>query len=214
MNAIVDPSKRAASVEEPPLKNKWLAAGGKHPREVSRDKKIAFLTALGEHGNVTKAAEAAGYEKGFTAHLYVARKNDVEFREAWDYFLEAGKQRTRDTIDDAIVTRGRDGWDEPVFYQGEETATKRVFDSNLLVIAARAFSPDKYRENKQAHDININANFGVAVLPATFHSEDDWEKHSMHVTNMQNKMTAAANQGSVIDGTSEVIKSEPIKRGG
>lgn len=210
MNAIVDPSKKAASVDEPPIKNKWLREMGVHPRELTREKKVAFLEAIYEcDGIVSTAAERAGFKT--TATLYMARKEDAEFREVWDYCVEAGKAKLVDSALRAAIERGRDGYDRTVWYQGEEAGVERVYDSNLLIAVLRAFDP-RFKENRgTAADININANFGVAVLPVAMTSEADWEAQSQRLTDMQNKVAAAAtaNGGKVIDGKAEVVE---IKR--
>jgi len=211
MNAIVDPSRKGASVDEPPIKNKWLREMGVHPRELTREKKVKFLEAIYEcDGIISSAARKAGFKTAAT--LYMARKDDPEFREVWDYCVEAGKAKLVDSALCAAIERGRDGYDRTVWYQGEEAGIERVYDSNLLIAVLRAIDP-RFKEGRgAAADININANFGIAVLPASSVSESDWESQSMRLTDAQNKMTAAANAngGKVIDGTAEVVE---IKRG-
>ena len=50
------------------------------------------------------------------------------------------------------------------------------------------------------------------MLPAEALSAEDWEDQSRRLVDMQNKIAQAS--GETIDGTAEVLASEPIKRGG
>lgn len=76
----------------------------------------------------------------------------------------------------------------------------------------RGLKTDRYRE-AGGGAINVNVNqFGIAVLPVEALCAEDWEDQSRGLMDMQNKIAQAA--GETIEGSAEVLRSEPIKRGG
>jgi hypothetical protein len=96
-----------------------------------------FLTAYADHFSVTRAAEVANI--GRTSHHRWLRKNE-KYAEAFakrrslaGQFLEA-----------EAIARAGDGWDEPVYYQGEVCGHVRRFDSGLMQFLLRGMMPEKY----------------------------------------------------------------------
>lgn len=61
-----------------------------------------------------------------------------------DDYLEA-RGRGREEIRAEIRRRAIDGWDEPVFHNGQEVGAVRKYDSRLLIAMARANLPE-YRD--------------------------------------------------------------------
>src|SRR5262245_35302996 len=85
-----------------------------------------FFTALQNGHSVRAACEAAGYVRSC---VYLWRRDDKDFAARWaEALLIAG-----DLLEEEADRRGRDGYDEPVFFQGECRGAKRKFSDPLLL---------------------------------------------------------------------------------
>lgn len=98
-----------------------------------------FFAALENGHAVRGACAAAGYVRSC---VYVWRKQDADFAARWALALEIAG----DLLEEEADRRGRDGYDEPVFYQGEERGQKRKYSDALLLARLKAIRPDQYRE--------------------------------------------------------------------
>lgn len=89
------------------------------------DAKATFLLHLQRHGNIGRAAEAAGVSRStVVAH----RADDPEFAQQWEDALEA----RYDDAEEELHNRAVVGVDEPVFYKGSVAGyVNRRSDSNL-----------------------------------------------------------------------------------
>lgn len=105
------------------------------------EKRTAFLGALANTGNVTRAAQAAGMER---TYMYVLRREDPEFAKDWDDAIPIGAA----ALEDEAVRRASEGWDEPVFYQGTQIGLVRKFSDTLLIFLLKARDP-KFRDRNQ-----------------------------------------------------------------
>ncbi len=106
-------------------------------RCAERDAK--FFTAL-ENGHPVRAAcDAAGYVRSC---VYDWRKQDPDFAARWAHALHIAG----DLLEEEADRRGRDGYDEPVFFQGEERGVKRKYSDPLLLARLKAIRPEQYRE--------------------------------------------------------------------
>lgn len=98
-----------------------------------------FFAAL-ENGHPVRAACAmANYARSC---VYDWRKQDPTFAERWKNALDIAG----DLLEEEADRRGRDGYDEPVFYQGEERGQKRKYSDALLLARLKAIRPEQYRE--------------------------------------------------------------------
>jgi len=52
-----------------------------------------------------------------------------------------------EALEDEAIRRGKDGIEEPVFYQGEVCGHVRKFSDVLLMFALKANRPEKFRDN-------------------------------------------------------------------
>ena len=95
-------------------------------RKESAERKQKILDGLSAGMSVSKACTEAGITKDTAKHW---RDKDPIFKRLWAEAIEAGI----DSMEDEAIRRGRDGVDEPVFYQGEEVATVRKYSDNLLI---------------------------------------------------------------------------------
>ena len=99
--------------------------------------KTRFLKALQEQGAVTTACEMAGV--GRTA-AYALRGKDAKFAAAWDEAVNV----MLDGVEDSALHRARYGWEEPVWYKGEQCGTVRKFSDTLLIFVLRQARPERW----------------------------------------------------------------------
>ncbi|NOT40991.1 MAG: terminase [Alphaproteobacteria bacterium] len=106
-------------------------------RAAKRDQ--IFFTALENGYSINRACDAAGYAR---TSVYRWREEDDAFAMAWLRALNVAA----DLLEDEADRRGRDGTDEPVFYQGERCGAKRKYSDALLLARLKALKPAQYRD--------------------------------------------------------------------
>lgn len=151
---------------------------------LAKKKRRVFLDVLAKTGRVSEAARAVGYTD--TATLQQFRRNDEEFAEAWDHALEAAAH----VLEEEAIRRATEGVLEPVFYKGEVAGYKTNYSDTLLMFVLRGLKPGVYRENQRGGDTNIN--FGIAVLPMTAKSDEQWEQRAVLMHSEQKTITIEA----------------------
>ncbi|MBI1213107.1 MAG: terminase [Alphaproteobacteria bacterium] len=102
-----------------------------------------FFIALENGHAVAAACKAAGYAR---SRVYAWRHEDAEFAAHWD----AACAVASDLLEEEADRRGRDGYDEAVFYRGEESGTRRKYSDGLLLARLKALKPENYREGMTA----------------------------------------------------------------
>lgn len=131
--------------------------------------KELFLENLAMNGNVTLAARAAGWKYPTVAERY--RAEDDRFAEAW---VDALSQAT-DAMEYEARRRAMEGWDEPVWYMGEQVGSVRKYSDRLLEMMLKAHRPGRFREIQQAE----NTTPGVLVITQPQgQSAVEWEKNA------------------------------------
>ncbi len=98
-----------------------------------------FFTALENGHPVNAACAMAGYARRC---VYRWRSSDHMFAARW----RDANAVACDLLADEADRRGRDGYEEPVFYRGEQCGTKRRYSDGLLLARLRALRPEQYRE--------------------------------------------------------------------
>lgn len=98
-----------------------------------------FFVALENGCSVRAACEAAGYPRRC---VYRWRAEHEDFAKGWAEALVIAA----DLLEEEADRRGRDGYDEPYFFQGEVKGAKRKYSDALLLARLRALKPDSYRE--------------------------------------------------------------------
>ncbi len=151
---------------------------------LAKKKRRVFLDVLAQTGRVAEASRACGYTD--TATLQKFRRNDEDFAEAWDYALEAAAH----VLEDEAIRRATEGVLEPVFYKGQVAGYKTNYSDPLLMFILRGLKPGTYRENARGGETNIN--FGIAVLPMTAQSEEQWENRALLMHDQQKTITIEA----------------------
>lgn len=74
---------------------------------------------------------------------YRTRDADESFKERWSEHVEA----FADQLEQEAKRRAHDGWDEPVFYQGQQVGVVRKYSDRMLELMLKATRPAKYRES-------------------------------------------------------------------
>lgn len=106
---------------------------------IRHPKKRAFLTAFSHLGLVTRAARAAKVDR--TNH-FLWKRDDPEYAEAF----AVAEELAAESLEDAAITRARDGMDRPVFHQGKICGYVREYSDTLLIFALKGAKPEKYRD--------------------------------------------------------------------
>ena len=159
---------------------------------VEDNRKEAFLEALEITGNVKAAANMVGHAtSGFFQKL---RKKDDDFSERWELALKTA-------FDDMVVPeayrRAVDGVEEEIYFHGEVVGSKKVYSDSLMALILKAGDP-KF-QNKTTVDSTIKGTFGVALIPQTARSEDEWEGNAIDVTGGQERLMIAVESGNYLE---------------
>ena len=88
--------------------------------------KEKYLERLMMGDSMTEAADAIGVARQTP---YTTKVEDPAFAAMVEMANEIGCETNLVPV---AINRARDGWEEPVFHQGEECGTIRRFDNNLL----------------------------------------------------------------------------------
>lgn len=169
---------------------------------ISKRKRTIFLDVLRRTGKIVQAAQAAGYAD--SSYLRKVRKKDDDFATDWDEALEAGMDR----LEDEAVRRGVEGVEEPVFYRGDIVGYKLNYSDQLLMFMLKANRPDKFAERKKIEG-ELKGKIGVALLPMTAPSMEEWERAALEVHDSQrlSKMTAVDAEFEEVDsGSNKVVR--------
>lgn len=119
------------------------------------ERQATFLKALADWGNVRAACKAAQVAR-ITA--YRQRRASLEFAELWDGALVLA----RGQVEELLADRALNGVEEKVFYHGEEVATRKRYDSRLLL--AHLGRLDKLSWRRSARDAAITFDSRVDQL--------------------------------------------------
>ena len=116
------------------------------PKPVQRRRRSIPPKARGKFLEALAAGWSVRHAAALTTHAfqrwYEQRAADEEFAEAWAQALEQGTQR----IEDEMLRRGVEGWDEPVFQKGELVGHVRRYSDQILAQLHRIRRPDLYRD--------------------------------------------------------------------
>lgn len=103
------------------------------------ERQRAFIRALAETGNVTRAAAAVKMAKEGAYQLRLA-PNSKGFRRAWAKALDHGVQR----LTDVAMERALEGVPVPVFHKGEQVGERRCYNDKLLMFILKHHMPHRY----------------------------------------------------------------------
>ena len=126
-------------------------------RPTARAKQAKFLKAYATCGNITTASEIAGTNR--TDHyLWLVDA-------AYAQLFEQADKAACEALEQEARRRGVTGWDEPVWYKGEECGAVRKFSDTLLIFMMKGAMPDKYRDNINVQG-EIKVDLGTLVAAA------------------------------------------------
>lgn len=105
-----------------------IGVGGGHERHsiFSPQSQGAFLENLAHSGNVRLACKLARVSP---QTAYRARRKSAALARAWDAALLSARHNAEEVLAD----RALNGWEEAVFYHGEEVAVRRRYSDRLLL---------------------------------------------------------------------------------
>lgn len=116
---------------------------GDNPRTIRTPKtRAAFLEALKDTCNITKACELSGLGR---TSAYEWREDDPEFAADWQKALEVAA----DLLEDEAVRRAKEGTDKPVFQGGQLVGHVREYSDTLMIFLLKGAKPKKYVERLQ-----------------------------------------------------------------
>jgi len=107
--------------------------------ESTRAKKVSFLEVYSRSGNKREAAKATGVS--LRQHYYWMDR-DPEYAEAF----QMAKEEATEVLEREAFRRGVEGWEEPVFYRGEEVGKITRYSDQLLVVLLKGNKPEKYKD--------------------------------------------------------------------
>lgn len=114
----------------------------------------AFLDVLEATGNFAEAARQASphSEKGCLSTFKNFARDDADFAAR----IQDALEHFRSSLVKAAITRGRDGYDRPIFQKGSLVGHERVYSDNLLLAELKKHFPADYAErHKHDHRITI-----------------------------------------------------------
>lgn len=109
------------------------------PPKRAPERDALFFTALENAHPVAFACRAAGYS---VPSVYRWRAEDADFAGRWSQTITIAA----DLLEEEADRRGRDGYDEPVFYDGKTVGQKRRYSDRLLLARLKALRPHLYRD--------------------------------------------------------------------
>jgi hypothetical protein len=104
-------------------------------------RRIQFLEALAEDGNVRAASARVGMSR---AAAYFLRRREPLFARAW----AAAQLQARERVGEVLGTRAIEGIEEQVWHRGEVVGTRLRYDTRLLL--AHMARLDKLAEDERA----------------------------------------------------------------
>lgn len=112
---------------------------------INKDQRRRFLEDLENHATVTRAARSADIKQ--VSELYKIRREDDEFRLAWDDALLVG----RDACEDAARDRAFFGKQKPVFQGGLCVGHVVEYSDSLAKLILEADKPERYSRGSHLH---------------------------------------------------------------
>ena len=127
-------------------------------------KEAAFLEALSINGgNVARACARSRFSRNAA---YQWRAADPGFARKWAAAVEMGT----DALEDEAVRRAHEGTERPVYHQGEQVGTVRVYSDTLMILMLKARRPNRYKE-RTGKDHSGRVGSYVATAPSEAQSQ-------------------------------------------
>lgn len=155
--------------------------------------KAAFLADFCLHGNLTRAAAAAGVDRG-TVYKWQGRDSrfaaafaEAETEATERHEVEAHRRAVEGVLRKKFTAKG-----EPVIDpETKQQYVEREFSDNLLMFILKARAPDKYRERHEVHQRGE-----VAATVAHQHQHQfDWESLNVEQLRLLRDLIQGASGG-------------------
>jgi hypothetical protein len=117
-----------------------------------------FLNEFSQTGNVAHSCRVANIGTSTVRDWYA---KDME---GFKVDFEVAAEEANERIEMEILRRGVEGWEEPVWYKGEEVGKVRKFSDILLIFLAKARMPAKYRDQYEGTGPGPIFNFGSLTI--------------------------------------------------
>lgn len=88
-------------------------------------------------------------------------KTDPEFLEE----VKIAQEEAIELLEQKAMERARDGWEEPVWYQGMQVGSVRRYSDTLAIFMLKGGKPEKYRE-RQEHIHHATIEKKVVYFPS------------------------------------------------
>jgi len=127
--------KNGKSPENPQQSDEYDFDESRWGYKLVPDKLVQFLEALSHNGNISMSARMIGMSR--STILKFAQKNP-SFRVAMNEAIE----EARDIALGELLRRGLRGWEEPVWYRGQEVGSVRKYSDSCLIRYVQAYFPE------------------------------------------------------------------------
>lgn len=121
------------------LERAKFAAASNGPTIETRQK---FLAAYALTGNLSEGARVAGISRNT---VYDLARADRSFRKQ----MRDARAAAADALEAEARRRAVDGWDDPVFFMGNEVGSVRKYSDTLLVLLLKAAKRNKFRDRTE-----------------------------------------------------------------
>lgn len=114
---------------------------------ITKEQQARFLLRLEESGIAARAARQTDLKP---SDLYVLRRNDEDFKAAWDESLEIGMK----ACEDLARERAFFGVPKTVYYKGDPVGTDMQMSDTLAKVFLEGDNPNKYRRADMKIDLS------------------------------------------------------------
>ena len=128
-------------------------------RKATAQARAKFLRALARTGNVTASAEHAGLT---ARNVYRYAQKNARFANK----MVDAKQAFTDSLESEAIRRGRDGYSEPIYQNGELVGYRQRYSDRLLETMLRANNPDKFGKQTVTIEGDENKPLALTAVPA------------------------------------------------
>jgi hypothetical protein len=166
-----DPGAAIAKIEGGAI-DEFLDHRAKHAVDFDDERKLRYLRHLAATGRKQESALVAGIVQE------TARKHGKEDPDGFGAAVDRAVEFFREVVIDRAAHKfAVEGWEEPIFYKGEQVGGVWKFCPRTFELYAKRMHPE-YRERVQA-DVNVTG--GILVIPASAASLDDWQNEAKAV---------------------------------
>jgi len=145
----------------------------------------AVLTNISKTGTIMKACHGAGMNSFSYRHLKASLRD--EGNDTLDQLELMAFQIYQDVIQQAIHDRAIEGWEEPVYYKGEEIGKIRRYSDRLLLAQAKRHIPEYRDDNGASSPSGQSTNVGVMVVNVPAVTAEEWQQKARKIVENKSK---------------------------